>query len=132
MRILFVFAALVLLKLNSFAQPGKDGAYTASTPNQVLNKYCPVAANIASGSNTLLLSSGPGFSLCPGDLLMIYQAQGCSINQANTISYGNVTAYNSAGLYEFKYVQAVNGNIVTVQSAFTNSYATAGRVQAIK
>jgi len=115
-----------------YSQPGKNGVYNVTSANQVVNKYCPVAANISAGANTVTLSTGPGFSLCPGDLIMIYQAQGANVDGSNTSSYGNILNYNSAGLYEFKYVQSINGNVVTVQTTFTNSYATAGRVQAIK
>lgn len=63
---------------------------------------------------------------------MIYQAQGVSMTTTNTASYGNITSYNSAGLYEFKYVQSVSANIITFQSAFTNSYSLAGKPQLIK
>src|SRR6185312_16458119 len=96
-----LFYSLICLGLFANAQPGKDGPYTAGTANQVLNKYCPVAANITAGANTLTLATGPGFSLCPGDLIMVYQAQGATISFSDAISYGSVNAYNSAGLYEF-------------------------------
>lgn len=122
----------ILFYYHSFAQPGKDGILTVSLPNQILNKYIPVSTNIAAGSNTVTIANASLFSLCPGDLIMIYQAQGANMDITNTNSYGNITAYNSAGLYEFKYVQSINGNTVTTQTTFTNSYATAGRVQLIK
>ncbi len=132
MKKLILTFQFVLIYLCSFAQPGKDGAVTISAANQILNHYIPVSANIPAGSNTVALASASLFSICPGDLIMIYQAQGATTNTTNTNSYGTITSYNSAGLYEFKYVQSVSGNIVTTQTTFTNSYAVAGRVQLIK
>jgi len=118
--------------LGCFAQPGKDGALTVSAVNQILNKYIPVSVNIAAGSNTVSMANSTLFSLCPGDLIMIYQAQGATMDITNTASYGSIINYNSAGLYEFKYVQSVSGNIVTTQTTFTNSYAVSGKVQLVK
>jgi gliding motility-associated-like protein len=132
MKKFFFILLLFLFNFFSLAQPGKDGTLTVSLPNQILNKYIPVSTNIAASSNTVTIANASLFSLCPGDLIMIYQAQGANIDITNTNAYGNITAYNSAGLYEFKYVQSVNGNTVTTQTTFTNSYAVAGRVQLIK
>ncbi len=115
-----------------FSQPGKNGALTVSSTNQILNQYMPVSVNIAAGSSVVTIANSSLFSICPGDLIMIYQAQGANMDITNTISYGNILAYNSAGLYEFKYVQSVSGNNVTTQTTFTNSYVVAGRVQLIK
>ena len=130
LRLSFIIS-LLFLCLTSLSQPGKDGSYTVSAGSQVLNQYCPVSSNIAYGSNTLALVIST-MALCPGDLIMVYQAQGATISTVNATSYGDISAYNSAGLYEFKYVQSVNGNTITTQTAFTNSYLTVGNVQVIK
>ena len=71
-------------------------------------------------------------ALCPGDLIMVYQAQGANMNTSNTIAYGDITSHNSAGLYEFKYVQSISSNTITCQTPFSNSYLISGRVQIIK
>ncbi len=126
------FFIFLTICFSCFAQPGKNGALTVSAPNQILNQYIPVSVNIAAGSSVVTIANSSLFSICPGDLIMIYQAQGASMDITNTSSYGNITNYNSAGLYEFKYVQSVSGNNVTTQTTFTNSYAVAGRVQLIK
>jgi gliding motility-associated-like protein len=114
------------------SQPGKDGTLTVSSTTQVINKYCPVTSSISSGANTVAIISSTFLPLCPGDLIMVYQAQGATINTTNTSSYGDITAYNSAGLYEFKYIQSVSGNTITTQTTFTNSYSAAGKTQVIK
>lgn len=119
--------------LELFSQPGKDGALTVTSAGLVVNRYAPVMANISAASSTIAVTPGPSFSLCSGDLIMVYQAQGAAINTTNSVLYGDITSYNSAGLYEFKYVQTVNGNTITTQSPFSNSYnVAAGRVQVIK
>lgn len=122
----------LLLVISVFAQPGKDGAFTVSSSGQVLNKYSPVSSSIAVGSNTVIVADISLLSLCPGDLIIIYQAQGAGIDISPTASYGNILAYNSAGLYEFKYVQSVSGNIITTQTTFTNSYSVSGKTQVVK
>ncbi len=132
MKKYFCFFIFFNICFGCFAQPGKNGALTVSAPNQILNQYIPVSVNIAAGSSVVTIANSSLFSICPGDLIMIYQAQGASMDITNTASYGNITNYNSAGLYEFKYVQSVSGNNVTTQTTFTNSYAAAGRVQLVK
>jgi len=116
----------------AFSQPGKDGSLILSNSDHVVNKYCPVASNIIAGSNTLLIANSAIAPLCAGDLIMIYQAQGAAINTQNTVQYGDILNFNSAGLYEFMYVQSSNGNTITTQTTFTNSYQTAGKTQLIK
>lgn len=128
----FIFYSLCLVINLSFGQPGKDGTLTVLSQNVIVNKYIPVTSNITAGSSTVQVASTQNLGLCPGDLVMIYQAQGASINTSNTSSYGSITNYNSAGLYEFKYVQSINGNIVTTQSSFVSNYQVNGKVQLIK
>ena len=129
----FIFLFLTLNAVQVLhSQPGKNGSYTVSSTNQILNKYCPVTTNISSGSNTLVVANSTMLALCPGDLIMVYQAQGASINTLNTLAYGDITSYNSAGLYEFKYVQSYNNNTIVCQNSFTNSYVSTGNVQVVK
>ncbi len=135
MKKLFFITCFLLLFFNGLlAQPGRNGALTVSSPSTVVNKYWPVSADIAAGAATVSLAMGSNTvsNLCPGDLIMVYQAQGASMNTVNLSGYGAVSAYNSAGLYEFNYVQSVSGNVISTQLSFTNSYVAAGRVQVIK
>ncbi len=127
----FIFFLLFKSAL-AFSQPGKDGALTVSGSGRIVNNYCPISANISVGSNTLLIVNSAMIPLCSGDLIMIYQAQGAAINTQNTVQYGDVLNYNSAGLFEFMYVQSSNGNTITTQTTFTNSYQAQGKPQLIK
>lgn len=129
---LFILITLALNAVQALhSQPGKNGSYTVSSTNQILNKYCPITTNISSGSNTLVVVNSTMLAICPGDLIMVYQAQGASINTLNTLAYGDITSYNSAGLFEFKYVQTIIGNTITCQTPFSNTYLISGRTQVV-
>ena len=127
------FALSVVLSLSaffSFGQPGKSGAVTISALNTVVNCYSPVTNNVIAGSNQVTVNNSGGNNCnweC-GDMVMIYQAQGASINTTNSDAYGDITAYNNSGLYEFNYVSAYNGNTVTLQNPLANNYTASGRV----
>ena len=106
------------------ATPGFDGALTVTTANQVINQYADLTAiDTAVKSITVddianLTSGAPvnGGALVTGDLLMLYQAQGATIDVTDTASYGNVTAYNNSGKYQFVTVGSITGNTITLAS----------------
>ncbi|PKQ69743.1 Ig-like domain-containing protein [Raineya orbicola] len=148
---------LLLYWLNvtsSYAQAGKDGALTVTTANTVLNRYTRVTTDVTAGSNVItvvnindLNRDGIGYlpagfvtnssvyannALSPGDLIIIYQAQGAIINSTNTINYGQVTNYNGAGTYEFAQVASVSGNNITLACRTKYSYFAARYVQVIR
>jgi hypothetical protein len=128
--LLSVLCLFIITK--TYSQPGKNGAYTA-TANTILNKYSPVVSNIAAGStNITVVAQAALLGLCPGDLIMIYQAQGATISTINAIGYGAVSLFNNAGLYEYVYVKSVSGNIITTASALVNNYTSSGKTQVIK
>lgn len=132
MKIKSILSGLLITGLSVFSQPGKLGNLTVNT-NMLLNSYCPVTSNITAGTNTInVLAQSSMLNLCPGDLIMIYQAQGAIISNTNTINYGDVTAYNSAGFYEFQYVKSVSGNVIVTTNTISNNYTSAGKVQVIK
>jgi large repetitive protein len=127
------FFFFVFISLVGYAQPGKNGAFTVTALNTVVNCYSPVTANIAVGATTASVdNSGGSCNLQCGDLVMIYQAQGATINTTNTAAYGTITNYNSAGLYEFKYVVSAIGTTITFQDPTINAYSSAGKTQLVK
>lgn len=112
--------------------PGEDGDQTFTAAGVVVNNYTALTAQ--SGS-TLTVANSANLALpaaaCPaatggcldasnralqrGDLLMVYQPQGATLDTAsNSSSYGAVGNYNGAGRYEFVYVQSVAGNVITI------------------
>jgi uncharacterized repeat protein (TIGR01451 family) len=118
------------------AFPGIDGSLTVTAANTILNQYDTVTSisgntitvsNIGNLSSSVVSSNGVLGLLAPGDLLMVYQAQGATIDTTNTASYGNVSSYNSAGRYEFVTVGSISGNTITLATAcgnLKNTYAS--------
>jgi hypothetical protein len=122
---------LLCVHLPLMAQnPGKDGALTVSSPNQVVNLYKTVTANIVAPASIVSVNNTAGLSA--GDYVMIYQSRGATINLSDNSSYGTVSALNSAGGYDLREVQSVTANSVTLTAALQNNYVTTGRVQLIR
>ncbi len=91
--------------------PGKDGVGPAGG---VVNTYIASAQSASVGDHSLVLNissrTGAPNLVQPGDLLLLWQMQGASIDSSNTDNYGSGTAQtypsgytslNSAGYYEF-------------------------------
>jgi uncharacterized repeat protein (TIGR01451 family) len=99
------------------ATPGRDGALAAPTTSTVVNAYYPPSnqGTLASASTSVTLgaaAAAPGAqtAIASGDLLLIIQTQGATINATNTSSYGHgvpgdpaagQTSTGSSGLFEF-------------------------------
>ncbi len=99
--------------------PGKNGTRTIATTNTVINQFTTITSAVSAGAGTITvasiaaLSSGEatgGGALAAGDVILIYQARGASINTTDTPTYGDITAYGHAGNYEFQSVASVSGN----------------------
>jgi large repetitive protein len=132
-----VLATLLVVAMakNAYAwQPGKDGAVTITTANTVINNYYTIATNLNIGDTTVTLNNVTGLST--GDILMIYQAQGATINATDAAAYGTVTALNNAGNYEFVSVRSIAGNTVTINTICTTglrlAYTATGKIQAVR
>lgn len=116
------------------------GAKTVSTSNAILNEYTNLTANAAAGATTLTvgtstLNANSRFSgnLANGELIMIIQMQGATIDVSNTSSYGNITAYNNCGNYEFIEVTGTSGgSTINLKTALAKNYTSSGKVQVIR
>lgn len=149
----FILLLCWSLVADLYAQAGKDGSPTITTTNTVLNRYTRAVADVAIGSNTITVADInelnrdgvtylSGFdtpanaysnnALSAGDLLMLYQAQGVSINTSNDITYGEVTSFNGAGTYEFVFVESVSGNTITLGCRTRNAYFQVRYAQVIR
>ena len=135
LEVLFLISLLNLVAWVSpaQAQPGKNGAAAAILDNTLINRYAALATDAAAGSNTVTVTnlSGTLAPVAAGDLVLIIQMQGASISTANDATYGNVTSYNNAGNYEFKYVTSVASNTITLSCPLRQSYTAAGRAQVV-
>jgi hypothetical protein len=118
---------------------GRDGARTISAANTVVNAYAALNTSASAGDTTITVANinalDTGFSaaLSQGDLLLIIQMAGATINATDTPAYGTVTALGSAGRYEFAGVEAVSGTQITLACGLKNSYSgAAGNAQVIR
>lgn len=112
MRFLLLSTILLLLISNlSFSQKAKNGDYTVTGAGTVLNAYTNVTADISAGATSIsvassTLTNGPvlSTSTAPGDLILIIQMQGATMDIVTTPAVpaasggwgGNYTLSNSA------------------------------------
>jgi uncharacterized repeat protein (TIGR01451 family) len=103
-------------------------ATTGNNLTGVLNTYYPGTASVAAGATSIPVgaATGAGGAIAAGNLLLIIQMQDASINDSNTVAYGNgytgqgFTTLNSAGDYEFVTAQTavpITGGSVTISGA---------------
>ncbi len=117
MRIYFVVILCLLSRLLS-----------SQAISGIINTYASVTG--VAGSNITVVSAA-GFAV--GDQIMIIQMQGASVITANNATFGNISAMGGAGVYEYKNIIAVAGNVITVNAALTNAYNTAtGSTQIVR
>ena len=122
------------------AAPGKDAP---GTPSGIVNTYYQGNGNLAAAATTLTLgaASGAAGTVTVGDMLLVIQMQGASIDTNDDERYGDgtgtagvrpvttasqangYTALNQAGLYEFVRVTQATGSAITFTPALTNAYA---------
>lgn len=120
---------------------GKDGALTVTTPNTIINKYCVLVANAPVGASMIAVTNpggpnglAPG-TLTPGDLILIIQMAGATINTSDSPNYGAVTNLNSAGRHEFVTVSSVEGNLIKINppcGGLMFGYSAAGKTQIVR
>ncbi len=79
----------------------------------IVNGYAAVTAFVDPA--TVTVDDPSPFSV--GDRVMLYQAKGATINTTNNTNYGDITAINSAGIFEFNQIVAISGNNITFQCA---------------
>ena len=112
------------------ANPGSGGSGTFSG---IVNDYYQGNGNLAAGATSLALGTrdtrGPGVPVAVGDLLVVIQMQGASINSSNSSVYGDgtgrgmgTTGVGTTGYYDFVTVASVAGSTVTFSPALTHAY----------
>lgn len=136
MRHFLCILLVFLFSKVSFPQFGKDGTLSISSGTTIINQYASLSNNVTAGQNTISVTSIADLNLpsnltC-GDLIMIYQAQGATINTSNTNQYGSITSYGNAGLYELHHVTSVSSNTIMLDAPLNNSYFVSGHTQVVK
>ncbi len=117
---------------------GKNGTRTITIANTIVNQSSTLTVAAAAGATTITVAnianlSSPeatgGGALTAGDVIMIYEARGASINTANSVTYGDITSYGNAGNYEFQSVASVSGNNIGLAARSDSGSCTAGTLK---
>jgi hypothetical protein len=102
----------------------------AQSISGIINSYAAVTAfDPCDNKITISNISGSGFQ--PGNVVLLIQMQGASINENNSPSFGAITNYNSAGVYEKAVIAEVQGNTITFTKDLLRSYDPSGSVQLV-
>lgn len=151
---LLLFVAVFYCSTMLYSQRAKDGDFTSTALNQVVNSYTFLTANATAGSSSISVNNASIFS--QGDLILIIQMQGASLD-VNTIPtsgwgahytipqsvsidwhlsadvWGGITNYNNCGKFEQIEVLSVSGaSIINFQCPLINDYTASGKVQVIR
>ena len=133
-----------LFSISAFSQMGKDGVGNIVVANSIVNAYTPLSSSAAAGATTINVGSTSSYGV--GDLILIIQMQGASVNcgkdtifpdfassiPTNT-TYGNITNYNTSGNYEYAEINSVlSATTFSLECALVKSYNFLGNVQVIR
>ncbi len=141
MKKIGILLAIVFATTSAFAQRGKDGNKTVTAAATQVNEYTTLAADATAGQSSITVASntftGVGTFTTPlakGDLVMIIQMQGATIDYApDDNTYGAITNYNNCGNNELAEVLSVTGSQqITFICPLKNSYTASGRTQVIR
>ncbi|MDX1652068.1 MAG: gliding motility-associated C-terminal domain-containing protein [Brumimicrobium sp.] len=157
-----LLALTIIFSLNLHAQRAILGNYTVPAQNTWVNTYAFLTANANAGATLLAVNSnsmsGTVFSgnLSAGDLILIVQMQGASVDVNHTptsswggnytvqnswmstffrdsTEYGQVLNYNNAGNFEYAEVAGVSGSGgITLSCPLSKSYTASGHVQVVR
>jgi len=112
--------------VQSVACAGVSQAAPGTNLTGTLNTYYPGTANVAAGAQSIPVGTptGAGAAIATGNLLLVIQMQDASINDTNSVLYGNgstgqgFTTLNSAGNYEFVTATgAISGGAIPISGA---------------
>jgi len=94
-----------------------------------INSYASVSA-IDYVANTATVSSTTGFS--NGDKVLLVQMKGATITETQNSSFGDVSAYNDAGKWEYLTIANISGSTITFTYMIERTYTPAtGVVQLV-
>lgn len=156
MKIIKLFLSTILIFSLSIAigQKGKHGSYT-QTGTTIVNEFTTLTVDASIGNTTISVASSTmngnsyswfGGDLEPGDLILIIQIQGTTVNGSPepwsgtgwyglplNPSWGQVTNYNNCGLYEYAEVKSVpSSTSMELRCGLANDYTVSGNVQVIR
>jgi hypothetical protein len=100
----------------------------AQTASGIVNSYYAVSS-INTTINSVTVDNASGLS--PGQRVLIIQAKGAAIGSTNASTFGDITAINDAGNYEFNTICSITGNDVVLKATLLNPYDPTGSVQLV-
>jgi gliding motility-associated-like protein len=92
-----------------------------------VNAYSSVTNIVA---NVITVGNPAVFSV--GNLALLIQMKGATIDQVNTVAYGNILSYGDAGNFEYVRITAIAGNAITIQQQLCRTYTISGVVQLVR
>jgi MYXO-CTERM domain-containing protein len=122
------------------AEVGRDGPKTVTDLDTIVNDYAALNAGAARDATSITVQNIDDLAtrfttpLAKGDLILIIQMAGATINSADdTSAYGSITDLGNAGRYEFAGVESVTGNQITLACPLKNDYTgPSGKAQVIR
>lgn len=109
----------LILAFLSSAQAQISGIINAYTKVTAIDPSCP----------TLTVTTTSGFAI--GDKVLIIQMKGATVSTANNTAFGDITAYNNAGNYEFTEIEDIQGLNILLKYDLLRTYTPAGLVQLV-
>jgi len=137
---LFFFSTNPRLNPEAFAGTGIHGNKTVSGTNIILNEYTTLTSSVSIGATSLsvanaYLNQNSRFpsNLGAGELILIIQMQGATIETSDGSGYGSISSYGNSGKREFVEVSSVpNSTTINLSSPLTRSYTSSGKVQVVR
>ena len=159
--ILLTAITILTFSFSIFSQRGKDGDLNIASINTVLNTYTHITATSGAGSTTITVAdnsmSGGAFTsnLAAGDLVMIIQMQGASVDINNfpvlaggihtapaanlydwwlaIEDFGAILNYKSSGKFQTVEVSGITGNnSIQLQCGLDYTFASSKHVQVVR
>lgn len=93
----------------------------------IVNVYQPVTEIVCNG---VTVPDASGFS--KGDLVLIIQMKGATIDLTNNAAFGSVLNYNNCGNFELQTVSSITNNTLFLGYRLLKNYTISGQVQIVR
>lgn len=93
----------------------------------VINNYQPVTGIAC---NSVTVHNTNGFS--SGDVVLMIQMKGATIDLTNAPVFGNVLNYNDCGNFELQTISSITGNTIFFKYTILKNYSLSGLVQIVR
>jgi len=102
----------------------------AQTPiSGIINRYTPVLG-FECDTSVLLVGGTNGFA--PGDLVLLIQMKGTTVNLDQNSSFGNILSTGTTGNFELNRIESMGTGKIALRYQVTRSYDIIGSVQLVR